>query len=115
MANYDLGANTERVLIAHAHHLGCEAVRAAGSKGPCDVLVFAAPKTRIARPYAVNVKRNRWAPARECEAMRQWLAFGVIPVLARADVGRGHETVWRFRVGTPGGFEAASPWAPWAG
>ena len=115
MANYHKGAADERYVIELARAGGCQVIRAAGSLGLADVVVFPPIGRRGMLAYAVNVKRNRWAPPDERATMvRAWRHVGVVPVLARVTIKGGNRLVtWRI-VRSRGAMSTDMEGAPWA-
>lgn len=105
---YRIGSADERWLADEAMKLGYRVGRAAGSHGT-DLLVATPDGV-----YAVDVKRNTWAPPRSRMMMAGWLDLSVWPVLAMVTVPGNRRVVsWR-EVAADGSMGEPLDQAPWS-
>lgn len=110
--SYRLGRDDEQAVRVLVESCGCAVVRAAGSRGTADLVVS---DSTTGRTYALDVKRNAWAPPKARARMASvWYPSGALPYLVRVTLGyRRARTLTYRQVGRDGGMGPPSELAPW--
>jgi Holliday junction resolvase len=85
VTNYDKGRRFEWAIIEHLEREGYDCIRAAGSKGKCDVLAFKPGQTLV-----IQAKSGKaWPPPSErAEVIRLAAAIDGIPIIAYKQPGK---------------------------